>query len=153
MARILIVLLTAIMGFGCSTGGRNVSVGSGMYPAPDLVEITPMDNLKGAYVGFNVGAIREHGFVSVAKANPVKSILTTAASGYLLYLGYEKYIKSDSDGNPPNSSGDFSVGPDGITGDFEGANGTVTATFTTTKTLGEESSESTTSTFVIEQKP
>lgn len=149
MARILIVLLTAIMGFGCATGGSVRPT----YPAPDLVEITPMDNLKGAYVGFNVGAIREHGFVSVAKANPVKSILTTAASGYLLYLGYEKYIKSDSDGNPPNSSGEITVGPDGITGDFEGANGTVTATFTTTKTLGEEASESTTSTFVIEQKP
>ena len=148
MARILIVLLTAIMGFGCATGGSVRPT----YPAPDLVEITPMDNLKGAYVGFNVGAIREHGFVAVAKANPVKSIVASAASGYLLYLGYD-YIKSDSDGNPPNSSGEITVGPDGITGDFEGANGTVTATFTTTKTLGEESSESTTSTFVIEQKP
>ena len=149
MARILIVLLTALTGFGCATGGSVRPT----YPVPDLVEVTPMDDLKGAYVGFNVGAIREHGFVSVAKANPVKSILTTAASGYLLYLGYEKYIKSDSDGNPPNSSGEITVGPDGITGDFEGANGTVTATFTTTKTLGEEASESTTSTFVIEQKP
>ena len=148
MARILIVLLTAIMGFGCATGGSVRPT----YPAPDLVEITPMDNLKGAYVGFNVGAIREHGFVAVAKANPVKSIVASAASGYLLYLGYD-YIKSDSDKNPPNSSGEFSVGPSGVSGDFEGANGTVTATFTTTKTLGEEASESTTSTFVIEQKP
>ena len=148
MARILIVLLTAIMGFGCATGGSVRPT----YPAPDLVEITPMDNLKGAYVGFNVGAIREHGFVAVAKANPVKSIVASAASGYLLYLGYD-YIKSDSDRNPPNSSGEFSVGPSGVSGDFEGANGTVTATFTTTKTEGEEASESTTSTFVIEQKP
>ena len=149
MARILIVLLTAIMGFGCATGGSVRPT----YPAPDLVEVTPMDNLKGAYVGFNVGAIREHGFVSVAKANPVKSILTTAASGYLLYLGYDKYIKSDSDKNPPNSSGEFSVGPSGVSGDFEGVNGTLTATFTTTKTEGEQASESTTSTFTIIQKP
>ena len=148
MARILIVLLTAIMGFGCATGGSVRPT----YPVPDLVEITPMDNLKGAYVGFNVGAIREHGFVAVAKANPVKSIVASAASGYLLYLGYD-YIKSDSDGKPPNSSGEFSVGPSGVTGDFEGANGTVTATFTTTKTEGEEASESTTSTFTITQKP
>ena len=148
MARILIVLLTALTGFGCATGGSVRPT----YPAPDLVEITPMDNLKGAYVGFNVGAIREHGFVAVAKANPVKSIVASAASGYLLYLGYD-YIKSDSDGKPPNSSGEFSVGPSGVSGDFEGANGTVTATFTTTKTEGEEASESTTSTFVIEQKP
>ena len=149
MARILIVLLTALTGFGCATGGSVRPT----YPAPDLVEITPMDNLKGAYVGFNVGAIREHGFVAVAKANPVKSIVASAASGYLLYLGYDKYVKSDSDGKPPNASGEFSVGPSGVSGDFEGANGTVTATFTTTKTEGEEASESTTSTFVIEQKP
>ena len=149
MARILIVLLTALTGFGCATGGSVRPT----YPVPDLVEVTPMDDLKGAYVGFNVGAIREHGFVRVAKANPVKSILTTAASGYLLYLGYDKYIKSDSKDDPPEASGEITVGPDGITGDFEGANGTVTATFTTTKTEGEEASESTTSTFVIEQKP
>ena len=149
MARILIVLLTALTGFGCATGGSVRPT----YPVPDLVEVTPMDDLKGAYVGFNVGAIREHGFVSVAKANPVKSILTTAASGYLLYLGYDKYIKSDSKDDPPEASGEFSVGPSGVTGDFEGVNGTVNATFTTTKTLGEEASESTTSTFVIEQKP
>ena len=124
MARILIVLLTALTGFGCATGGSVRPT----YPVPDLVEVTPMDDLKGAYVGFNVGAIREHGFVSVAKANPVKSILTTAASGYLLYLGYEKYIKSESKPEEPevtpasvgvfsggrgvqieNFSGDFSV--------------------------------------------
>ena len=128
MARILIVLLTAIMGFGCATGGSNGGVGSKMYPAPDLVEITPMDNLKGAYVGFNVGAIREHGFVSVAKANPIKSVVATAATGYLLYLGYDEFIKSESKPEEPevtpasvgvfsggrgveieNFSGDFSV--------------------------------------------
>jgi len=149
MARILIVLLTALTGFGCATGGGVRPT----YPVPDLVEVTPMDGMKGAYVGFNVGAIREHGFVAVAKANPVKSIVATAASGYLLYLGYDKYIKSDSAGGPPDASGTFSVGPTGVAGDFEGVNGTVTATFSTTKTEGEEASESTTSTLVIEQLP
>jgi hypothetical protein len=77
------------------------------------------------------------------------SVAATLIAGY---FAYDQYIKSDSAG-PPNASGEFSVGPSGVTGDFEGVNGTVNATFTTTKTEGEEASESTTSTFVIEQKP
>ena len=77
------------------------------------------------------------------------SVAATLIAGY---FAYDQYIKSDSAG-PPNASGTLSVGPGGVTGDFEGVNGTVTATFSTTKTEGEEASESTTSTLVIEQLP
>jgi hypothetical protein len=77
------------------------------------------------------------------------SVAATLIAGY---FAYDQFIASDSAG-PPNASGEFSVGPDGVTGDFEGVNGTVNATFSTTKTEGEDASESTTSTFTITQKP
>ena len=76
------------------------------------------------------------------------SVAATLVAGYFAY----EQFKSDSAG-PPSASGEFSVGPSGVSGDFEGVNGTVNATFSTTKTEGEEASESTTSTFTITQKP
>ena len=77
------------------------------------------------------------------------SVAATLIAGY---FAYDQFIASDSAG-PAEASGEFSVGPSGVSGDFEGVNGTVNATFSTTKTEGEEASESTTSTFTITQKP
>ena len=77
------------------------------------------------------------------------SVAATLIAGY---FAYDQFIASDSAG-PPSASGEFSVSHSGVSGDFEGVNGTVNATFTTTKTEGEEASESTTSTFTITQKP
>tara|TARA_R110002110_G_scaffold86024_1_gene224476 strand:+ start:717 stop:1154 length:438 start_codon:yes stop_codon:yes gene_type:complete len=122
MARILICIIISLSALGCSTGGGVRPT----YPAPDLVEITPTDDLKGAYVGFNVGAIREHGFVSVAKANPIKSVVATAATGYLLYLGYDEFIKSESKPEEPEAtpasvgvfSGGRGVQIENFSGDF-----------------------------------
>jgi hypothetical protein len=78
---------------------------------------------------------------------------SVAATLIAAYFAYDQFIASDS-ASPPNASGEFSVGPSGVSGDFEGVNGTVNATFSTTKTEGDGvASESTTSTFTIIQKP
>ena len=77
------------------------------------------------------------------------SVAATLIAGY---FAYDQFIAGESAG-PPSASGEFSVSHSGVSGDFEGVNGTVNATFSTTKTEGEEASESTTSTFTITQKP